>query len=74
MKSTLDKLKKGQAALIESISNSDISIKLAEMGCFAGEKLTIQHIAPLGDPIAINVSGYLISLRKKDAKTINVSF
>ncbi len=42
------------------------------MGCLPGEKITIELIAPLGDPIAINIGGYLLSLRKQDAQNINV--
>jgi len=44
-----------------------------EMGCTPGEVIEIDRIAPLGDPIAVLVSGYLLSLRKADAATIMVS-
>jgi ferrous iron transport protein A len=37
-----------------------------------GEKITLELIAPMGDPIAINIGGYLLSLRKKDAQNIKV--
>ena len=42
------------------------------MGCLPGEKIKLSNIAPLGDPIAIEVSGYLLSLRKQEAATIVV--
>jgi ferrous iron transport protein A len=41
-----------------------------EMGCLPGEEIKISRIAPLGDPIAIHVSGYQLSLRKFEASTI----
>ena len=41
-----------------------------EMGCLPGEQVTFERIAPLGDPIAISVSGYQLSLRKEEAATI----
>ena len=41
-----------------------------EMGCLPGERVEVKNIAPLGDPISINVSGYLLALRKKDAASI----
>jgi len=47
-----------------------MSVKLMEMGCLPGEEITVSRIAPLGDPIAINVSGYQLSLRKFEASTI----
>ena len=42
------------------------------MGCLPGEIVTLELIAPLGDPIAINIGGYLLSLRKQEAQYINV--
>jgi ferrous iron transport protein A len=47
-----------------------MSVKLMEMGCLPGESITVSRIAPLGDPIAIQVSGYQLSLRKFEASTI----
>ena len=50
-----------------------MSLKLLEMGCTPGEIVTLDRIAPMGDPIAIKVSGYLLSLRKEEASTVLVS-
>ena len=47
-------------------------LKLMEMGCLPGEKVSIERRAPLGDPIAISISGYLLSVRKDEADTIMV--
>ena len=41
-----------------------------EMGCIPGECILIENIAPMGDPMAIQVSGYSLSIRKKDAMHI----
>ena len=71
MKSLAD-LKLGQHATIDSFSDKELALKLMEMGCLPGEIVKIERKAPLGDPIAISVSGYLLSLRKKDASTILV--
>ena len=68
----LTELKKGQSAEIISFERDDLKLRFYEMGCLPGEKVTIELVAPLGDPIAINISGYLLSLRKQDAKYINV--
>ena len=69
----LSELKKGQRAVIESFTDYDLSLKLLEMGCIPGETIEIARIAPLGDPIAIAVSGYQLSLRKAEAATVCVS-
>ena len=42
------------------------------MGCIPGEKIKLVTIAPFGDPIAIEVSGYLLSMRKEEASTVVV--
>ena len=68
----LSELKKGQQAVIESFTDYDLSLKLLEMGCIPGETVEIARIAPLGDPIAISVSGYQLSLRKAEAATVRV--
>jgi ferrous iron transport protein A len=51
-----------------------MSLKLLQMGCTPGEKVVIDNIAPLGDPIAISISGYMLSLRKAEASTVVVHY
>ena len=70
--SLLSELKKGQEAVIDSFTDYDLSLKLLEMGCIPGEVIHVTRIAPLGDPMAIWVSGYQLSLRKDEAATIRV--
>jgi ferrous iron transport protein A len=69
---TLDKLKIGQTARIQEFTDNLLSLKLIEMGCLPGESVKLSNIAPFGDPIAIEVSGYLLSLRKAEASTVIV--
>ena len=69
----LSQLKVGQSAIIDSFTDKNMALKLLEMGCTPGEVVKLDRIAPLGDPIAISVSGYLLSLRKEEASTILVS-
>ena len=71
---TLAQLNKGEIAIIDSFTDEDMSLKLLEMGCTPGEKVVIDNIAPLGDPIAISVSGYMLSLRKAEASTVVVHY
>ena len=69
----LSELKLGTKAVIESFSDKELALKLMEMGCLPGEKIHIERKAPLGDPIAISISGYFLSMRKAEAKTILVN-
>lgn len=67
---TLDTLKVGQSGIIKELTRKDLALKLIEMGCLPGEKITLTKIAPLGDPIAIEISGYELSMRKDEASTV----
>lgn len=69
----LSELKLGTKAVIESFYDKELALKLMEMGCLPGEKIHIERKAPLGDPIAISISGYVLSIRKAEAKTILVN-
>jgi len=68
----LSQLKIGQSAEIVSFERDDLKLRFYEMGCLPGEVVTLELIAPLGDPIAINIGGYLLSLRKREAQYIKV--
>jgi ferrous iron transport protein A len=67
---TLSDLVPGVVGIVKEFTDLEMSVKLMEMGCLPGEEITVSRIAPLGDPIAINVSGYQLSLRKFEASTI----
>lgn len=62
----------GRKVIIRSFEKDDIFIKLMEMGCIPGETVSVQQIAPLGDPISISVAGYNLSLRLNEAYQIFV--
>ncbi len=69
---TLDMLKSGGKAIIMEILDTNISIKLIEMGCLPGETVLVRMTAIGKDPIAIEVSGNLIALRRSEARSIRV--
>ena len=68
----LSELKPGQEGIIKEFNSNEIFLKLMEMGCVPGEKILLEQIAPLGDPISVNVSGYHLSLRLNEAEHILV--
>jgi ferrous iron transport protein A len=70
---TLAQLIKGETATISSFSDDTLALKFIEMGCIPGEKITLQHIAPLGCPYAFEVNGTLVSLRKSEAQFVLIS-
>ena len=71
----LGELKKGVRARIVSVSASseDMIRNLLEMGLIEGSLVRIVHQAPLGgDPIAVEVRGAVIALRRQEASGIAV--
>lgn len=68
----LSELKPGQKAIIQEFDSEEIHLKLMEMGCLPGEKITIEQRAPLGDPVSVSVAGYTLSLRLNEADKILV--
>jgi ferrous iron transport protein A len=68
----LSQLKPGQEAIINRFEKNDIYLKLMEMGCVPGERICVEQIAPLGDPMSVKVTGYTLSLRLSEAENIIV--
>ncbi|MDA9555355.1 ferrous iron transport protein A [Pelobium sp.] len=68
----LSQLEIGEQGIIKEFTDLEMSVKLMEMGCLPGELVKVERVAPFGDPIAVSVSGYQLSLRKKEASTIEL--
>lgn len=66
----LSQLAVGKRALIHNHDEGDIKLTLMEMGCVPGEEVWVEIVAPLGDPLAIQIAGYYLSIRRKDAEKI----
>lgn len=70
---TLDELKVGSSAVITAVGGEGaLRCRLLDMGLTPRAKVTLQKIAPMGDPIEIRVRGYELTLRVEDAKNIAV--
>lgn len=68
---TLKDLKPGQSGVVESIGQKGpIRRRLMDMRVTPGVKVEVIKVAPLGDPIEINIRGYELSLRKDEAQNI----
>jgi ferrous iron transport protein A len=68
----LSEIAVGVPVVIKDFEQDDIFLKLMEMGFIPGEKVTVQQVAPLGDPISIEVAGYHLSLRLNEASKVFV--
>ena len=68
----LSELGEGKKGIIKGFDNEDYSLKLMEMGCVPGEVVLVKKNNFSEDPINLFVSGYNLSLRKKEAEYIIV--
>ena len=69
----LDQLQPGQSAVIDrTLSTSPAVNHLLEMGLIDGTPVRLVKKAPLGDPLQICVRGYHLSLRRSEARLIEV--
>ena len=63
----------GQTVKITAVNGQGaLRRRLLDMGLTPNTKVTIRKVAPMGDPIEIRVRGYELTLRKADARLIEV--
>lgn len=70
---TLKDAKIGQTVKVLRLNGEGaVKRRIMDMGITKGVKIFIRKVAPLGDPIEINLRGYELSLRKADAEMVEV--
>lgn len=69
---TLAQVPLRQKTKVLSIVESELKPKLLEMGLYPGKVVEVLFKAPFGDPIAVDVSGYTLSMRLSEANLIEV--
>ena len=70
---TLDQLSIGASAVITAVGGDGaLRCRLLDMGLIPRTRVTLQKVAPMGDPIEIRVRGYELTLRMEEAKKIEV--
>ena len=70
---TLKDLKVGEAAHVVRLQGvGAVRRRIMDMGITKNVEVFVRKVAPLGDPIEINVRGYELSLRKADAEMIEI--
>lgn len=70
---TLDTLPIGHEAVITRVGGEGaLRCRLLDMGLIPKTMVRVEKIAPLGDPIELHVRDYSLSLRREDARKIEV--
>ena len=69
----LDELKEGEKGIIKSFNtDSELKMRLMGLGFVKGSEIELKKIAPLRDPIEVRIKGYNLSLRKSEARNIDI--
>lgn len=70
---TLKNVKVGQTVKVVKLHGEGaLRRRIMDMGLTKGVEIYVRKVAPLGDPIEINVRGYELSLRRADAEMVEV--
>lgn len=70
---TLNKLEVGKTAVIRSVGGKgELRLRLLDMGLIPHTRVKMQKVAPMGDPLEIQVRGYELTLRAEDAEGIEI--
>ncbi len=72
---TLNKLPVGSSAKVVKLNGEGaVKRRIMDMGITKGVEVRVVKVAPLGDPIELNVRGYELSIRKADAALIETDY
>ena len=70
---TLDQLPVGRTASIVKVGGEGVlRCRLLDMGLIPQTRVRVTKAAPLGDPLELSLRGYVLTLRKEDARSIEV--
>ena len=70
---TLRQVKVGETVTVVKLhGEGDVKRRIMDMGITKGVQVYVRKVAPLGDPVEVNVRGYELSIRKNDAEMIEV--
>ena len=70
---TLDMLNAGESGVITAVGGEGVlRCRLLEMGLIPQTRITVSKIAPMGDPMELQLRGYVLTLRREDARSIEI--
>lgn len=71
---TLSEVTVGKTVKITKVGGEgQLRVRLLDMGLIPQTTVTVQKVAPMGDPIEIHLRGYELTIRKEDAARIEVT-
>ncbi len=71
---TISDLRIGESGTVLAVVRSDVlGSRLLEMGLTPGTEVCLRGVAPLGDPLELEVRGYRLSLRRGEANCVTLA-
>ena len=71
---TLKQVKCGETVSVVKLTGEGaLKRRIMDMGITKGTEIYVRKVAPLGDPVEVNVRGYELSIRKSEAEKIQVA-
>ena len=71
---TLKQVKCGETVSVVKLTGEGaLKRRSMDMGITKGTEIYVRKVAPLGDPVEVNVRGYELSIRKSEAENIQVA-
>ena len=73
-KKTLKDAQVGQTVTVARLNGTGpVKRRIMDMGITKGVQIYVRKVAPLGDPMELNVRGYELSVRKADAEMVEIN-
>ena len=73
MSKTLKQAQIGETVTVQRLQGEGpVKRRIMDMGITKGVAIHVRKVAPLGDPMELNVRGYELSVRKADAEMIEI--
>ncbi len=70
---TLKDVRVGETCVVKKLyGEGPVKRRIMDMGITKGVEIYVRKVAPLGDPMELNIRGYELSIRKGDAEMIEV--
>ena len=70
---TLKDVKVGRTVTVKRLhGEGPVKRRIMDMGITKGIEIYVRKVAPLGDPMELNLRGYELSVRKADAEMVEV--
>ena len=70
---TINDMKIGDSGVIATVGGEGpLRLRFLDMGLIPGTQVTLQKVAPMGDPIQIRLRGYELTIRREDAEKIKL--